>query len=86
MARTEASSTSQWRTGSIHSVSYSAELLLEADQPAAALSEFETALKQTPNRYRALLGVARAAKAAGDRQKAAEHYDRLVNLTKERRH
>ena len=41
-----------------------AELLLEMGQSAAALSEFETALKQTPNRYRAFLGVARAANAA----------------------
>jgi tetratricopeptide (TPR) repeat protein len=58
------------------------ELLLETDQPAAALNEFETALKQTPNRYRALLGVARAAKAAGDKQKAADSYEKLMNLTK----
>ena len=46
------------------------ELLLEMGQADAALREFETALKQTPNRYRALLGVARAANATGDRQKA----------------
>jgi len=58
------------------------ELLLEMDQPAAALKEFETALKQTPNRYRALLGMARAENVAGDRQKAAEHYGRLVELAK----
>ena len=44
-----------------------AELLLEASQPAAALREFETALEQTPNRYRTFLGIARAANAAGDR-------------------
>jgi tetratricopeptide (TPR) repeat protein len=36
-----------------------AELLLETGQPAAALHEFETALEQTPNRYRVLLGIAR---------------------------
>jgi predicted Zn-dependent protease len=46
-----------------------AELLLETGQPAAALHEFETAIEQTPNRYRVLLGIARAANAAGDRQK-----------------
>jgi tetratricopeptide (TPR) repeat protein len=57
-----------------------AELLLEAGQPAAALSEFGTALKQTPNRYRAFLGTARAANAAGDRQKASEYYGKLVEL------
>ena len=59
-----------------------AELLLETGQPAAALSEFEAALKQTPNRYRAFLGIARAANAAGDRQKASEYYGTLVDLAK----
>jgi len=59
-----------------------AELLLEAGQPAAALNEFETALKATPNRYRALLGVARAANATGDRQKASELYGKLLNIAK----
>jgi len=58
------------------------ELLLETGQPVEALKEFETALKQTPNRYRALLGMARAADGAGDRQKAAEYYGRLVELAK----
>src|SRR6266516_6227528 len=47
------------------------ELLLEPGQPAAALTEFETALKQTPNRFRVFWGAARAAEAAGDRQKAS---------------
>src|SRR5438128_9684430 len=40
-----------------------AELLLEMGESTAALSEFGTALKQTPNRYRTFLGVARAANA-----------------------
>jgi tetratricopeptide (TPR) repeat protein len=34
------------------------ELLLDMGQPAEALKEFETALAQTPNRYRAFLGIA----------------------------
>ena len=59
-----------------------AELLLETGEPAGALSEFETALKQTPNRYRTILGIARAANAAGDRQKASEYYDKVVELAK----
>jgi tetratricopeptide (TPR) repeat protein len=58
------------------------ELLLEMGQPVAALKEFETALKQTPNRYRALLGIARAANGASDRQKASEYYGKLVELAK----
>jgi tetratricopeptide (TPR) repeat protein len=59
-----------------------ADLLFETGQPAAALSEFATALKQTPNRYRAFLGTARAANAAGDRQKASEYYGKLLELAK----
>ena len=59
-----------------------AELLLETGQPAAALKEFETALEQTPNRYRTFLGIARAANAAGDRQKASDYYGKVVNLAK----
>ena len=59
-----------------------AELLLEMGESTAALSAFETALKQTPNRYRTLLGIARSANAAGDRQKASEYYDKLVDLAK----
>jgi tetratricopeptide (TPR) repeat protein len=59
-----------------------AELLLETGQPADALREFETALEQTPNRYRTFLGIARAANATGDRQKASEYYGKLVELAK----
>jgi Tfp pilus assembly protein PilF len=59
-----------------------AELLLEVGQPAAALSEFGTALKQTPNRFRGFWGAARAADAAGDQQKATEYFVKLVELAK----
>jgi tetratricopeptide (TPR) repeat protein len=59
-----------------------AELLLETGQPAAALKEFETALEQTPNRFRTLLGIARAANAAGDRNKASDYYGKLLDLAK----
>jgi tetratricopeptide (TPR) repeat protein len=59
-----------------------AELLLEVVEPAAALKEYETAIKQTPNRYRAFWGAARASDAAGNRAQAAEYFGRLVNLAK----
>jgi tetratricopeptide (TPR) repeat protein len=58
------------------------DLLLEAGQAAAALVEYETALKAYPNRYRGYLGVARAADAAGDRAKAVEYYGKLIDLAK----
>ncbi|MCP3408124.1 hypothetical protein [Bradyrhizobium sp. CCGB01] len=59
-----------------------AELLLEVGQPIAALNEYETALKQTPNRFRAFLGAARAADRAGDRQRSTEYYSKLMELAR----
>jgi tetratricopeptide (TPR) repeat protein len=58
------------------------DLLLEMGQASAALVEYETALKATPNRHRGYLGVARAADAAGNRTKATEYYGKLVDLAK----
>ena len=58
------------------------DLLLEAGDGPAALAAYETALKATPNRYRGILGVARAAATTGDRAKAAEYYGKLLDLTK----
>ena len=57
------------------------ELLLQSGQAAAALHEFETSLKENPNRYRGLAGAARAAEAAGDRQKATAYFEKLVALS-----
>ena len=59
-----------------------AEMLLELGQPANALREFEASIQETPNRYRGLWGAARAAKAAGEQQKAAAYYAKVVELTK----
>ena len=59
-----------------------AELLFEMGQPAVALNEFETALRQTPNRFRAFWGAARAADSVGDRQKASAYFTKLVDLAK----
>ena len=58
------------------------EMLLELKQPALALKEFEASQVREPNRFRGYYGAARAAEAAGDRQKAADHYAKLVALTK----
>jgi tetratricopeptide (TPR) repeat protein len=56
------------------------ELLLQSGQAAAALREFETSLKENPNRYRGLSGAAAAAEAGGDREKAAGYFEKLVAL------
>ena len=58
-----------------------AELLLETGQAAPALREFEAALKENPNRYRGLYGAARAAEAAGDRQKAETYFGKFVAVS-----
>jgi tetratricopeptide (TPR) repeat protein len=54
------------------------DMLLQTQQPAAALDAFETALKFAPERFNALYGAAHAAQLAGDRQKAAAFYANLL--------
>ncbi len=56
------------------------ELLLELQEPAAALREFEASFRNTPNRFNGLYGAARAAALAGDRKKAEGFYKQLVAL------
>jgi tetratricopeptide (TPR) repeat protein len=57
-----------------------ADLLLELNDPTAALEEYEQSLRTDRNRFRSLLGVARAAKQTGDTPKAREAYEKLVTL------
>ena len=57
-----------------------ADLLLELNDPAAALSEYEQSLRADRNRFRSMLGMARAAKATGDTAKARQAYEKLVAL------
>jgi hypothetical protein len=56
------------------------ELLLELKQPVAALQEFETSLRSTPNRFNGLYGAARAARLAADQKKAKAYYGKLMAL------
>ena len=56
------------------------DLLIELNQPDQALREFETSLRNAPNRFNGLYGAARAAAASNDRKKAAQYYARLVKL------
>jgi tetratricopeptide (TPR) repeat protein len=58
------------------------ELLLELNQPGAALKEFETSLGESRNRLRSFYGAAKAAEMANDARKAAEFYNKLIVLTK----
>jgi len=59
------------------------DLLLEQQQPAQALAEYETALTSTPNRLRGLYGAATAAELAKEPQKASRYFQALVTLTKD---
>jgi tetratricopeptide (TPR) repeat protein len=51
---------------------------LKAGRPREAIAAYERALRLTPNRSSALLGLARARRAAGDAPGAAEAYRRLL--------
>jgi hypothetical protein len=57
-----------------------AEMLLELDQPAQALTEFQATLGKEPNRFRALYGAARAASLAGDSATARNYYAELLKI------
>jgi len=56
------------------------EMLLEMNQPAQALQAFEASARVEPNRFHGSAGAARAAELAGDRQRAREHYARLLTI------
>ena len=54
------------------------EMLLEMGRPAEALAYFDRSLRLAPRRSQALLGVARAAAAAGERKRAGAAYQELL--------
>jgi Tfp pilus assembly protein PilF len=56
------------------------ELLLEADEPALAIQEFEAALRTTPNRYRSIAGAMKAAERLGDGAARQRYSEMLVDL------
>jgi hypothetical protein len=58
-------------------------MLLEAERPAEAFSEFEATIKKEPNRFRGLYGGARAAEAAGQRARAITLYKQLLQVASE---
>lgn len=60
-----------------------AEMLLQLNQPGAALAEFERSLAREPNRFRGIYGAAVAAEAAKDSETAKQYYEKLRSLTAE---
>jgi tetratricopeptide (TPR) repeat protein len=57
-----------------------ADMLLELKRPAEALAEYRRDIKNSPNRFDALLGAARAAQAAGDTTMAQSFYAQLASI------
>jgi hypothetical protein len=58
-----------------------ADMLLEAGDPAAALVQYQTVLKGSPNRLNALIGGANAAAAAGDAGLAEQYRNTILRQT-----
>jgi tetratricopeptide (TPR) repeat protein len=59
------------------------DLLLTQRHAAQALKEYEAANESTPNRLRGLYGAAKAADVAGQPEKAATYFRKLLVLTKD---
>lgn len=58
------------------------ELLLELNQYAAALQEFELSLRTAPNRFNSLYGAAHSAKLASNPKKAKGYYAKLLAVSR----
>ena len=59
------------------------DLQLRLNQPAEAARYFQKTLKRTPNRPKAILGLARAAQAAGDNATARRRYEEFLKIWKD---
>src|SRR5579859_2110327 len=58
-----------------------ADMLLELKQPAEALAEYKSALKNSPNRFDALYGAGHAAQLAGDSAGANAYFSKLMEIS-----
>jgi len=59
------------------------ELLLELEDGALALDEFEATMNKEPNRFHAVYGAARAAQLSGDTTKAEQYYAQLLEISED---
>ncbi|MGZ4789826.1 MAG: tetratricopeptide repeat protein, partial [Terriglobales bacterium] len=55
-----------------------ADMLLEMNQPEAALAEYEKSMKVDPNRFNGLYGAARSAELLKQPEKSRQYYAQLV--------
>jgi tetratricopeptide (TPR) repeat protein len=56
------------------------EMLLEMNEPAQALEQFEETLKKEPGRFNALYGAAHAAQLSGNSEASQEYFRELLNV------
>jgi tetratricopeptide (TPR) repeat protein len=56
------------------------EMLLEMNEPAQALEQFQATLKKEPGRFRALYGAAHAAQLSGNRDASQKYFLELLTL------
>ncbi len=56
------------------------EMLLQMNQPAQALEQFEATLKKEPGRFRALYGAAHAAQLSGNRNASERYFRELLKV------
>jgi tetratricopeptide (TPR) repeat protein len=56
------------------------EMLLQMNQPAQALLQFEATLKKEPGRFRALYGAAHAAQLSGNRDASQRYFRELLDV------
>jgi tetratricopeptide (TPR) repeat protein len=56
------------------------EMLLEMNEPAQALEQFEGTLKKEPGRFRALYGAAHAAQLSGNRDTSQRYFRELLKV------
>jgi tetratricopeptide (TPR) repeat protein len=57
------------------------EMLLQMNQPARALQQFEATLKKEPRRFRALYGAAHAAQLSGNRDASQRYFRELLDVS-----
>ena len=58
-------------------------LLLDLNRPAEAATYFQKTLQRTPNRPKAIFGLARAAEALGDNATSRERYQEFLSIWKD---
>src|SRR3984893_16039594 len=57
------------------------DLLMELKRPTEALEAYKVVLNESPNRFDALLGAARASQAMGDANAAGGYYGKLLEIS-----